>query len=100
MDIATQSKQVIYTDVTFVQWVESSDVAVAQSGTTLAIWYNIDLPENPTVMTVRGEVTDVVRNYGKTEAVCVDGNHTFNVELDEGLVEFGTFSAFQIVVQV
>lgn len=92
MDIATQSKQVMYTDVTFVQWVESSDVAVAQSGTTLAIWYNIDLPENPTVMTVRGEVTDVVRNNGKTEAVCVDGNHTFNVELDEGLVEFGTFT--------
>ncbi|XP_066261495.1 intraflagellar transport protein 172 homolog [Euwallacea similis] len=90
VDIVTQSKQTIYTDVTFVQWVESSDVAVAQSSNTLAIWYNIELPENPTVMTVRGEVTDVIRNNGKTEAVCVEGNHTFNVELDEGLVEFGT----------
>ncbi|XP_019769911.2 intraflagellar transport protein 172 homolog [Dendroctonus ponderosae] len=90
VDIATQLKQTIYTDVTFVQWVESSDVAVAQSGSTLAIWYNIELPENPTVMTVRGEVTDVIRNNGRTEAVCVDGNHTFNIELDEGLVEFGT----------
>ncbi|XP_050306348.1 intraflagellar transport protein 172 homolog [Anthonomus grandis grandis] len=89
-DISSRSKQTIYTDVTFVQWVESSDVAVAQSGNTLAIWYNIELPQNPTVMTVRGEVTDVIRNDGKTEAICVDGQHVFNVELDEGLVEFGT----------
>ncbi|KAF7269422.1 hypothetical protein GWI33_017527 [Rhynchophorus ferrugineus] len=90
VDIASQLKQTIYTDVTFVQWVESSDVAVAQSGNNLAIWYNIELPENPTIMAVRGEVTDVIRNNGKTEAICVEGNHTFNVELDEGLVEFGT----------
>ncbi|KAL1502378.1 hypothetical protein ABEB36_007525 [Hypothenemus hampei] len=90
VDVATQQKQTIYTDVTFVQWVENSDVAVAQSGNTLAIWYNIELPENPTIMTVRGEVTDVIRTNGKTEAVCMDGNHVFNIELDEGLVEFGT----------
>ncbi|CAG9768133.1 unnamed protein product [Ceutorhynchus assimilis] len=90
VDVASQSKQTIYTDVTFVQWVESSDVAVAQSGNALAIWYNIELPENPTIMTVRGEVIDVIRTNGKTDAICVDGNQTFNVELDEGLVEFGT----------
>ncbi|XP_060519882.1 intraflagellar transport protein 172 homolog [Cylas formicarius] len=90
VDVYTQFKQTIFTDVGFVQWIEGSDVAVAQSGTTLAIWYNIELPENPTIMTVRGEVTDVVRTNGKTEAVCVNGNNIFNVELDEGLVEFGT----------
>lgn len=68
---------------------ESSDVAIAQAGTTLAIWYNIDLPENPTLMNVKGDVVDVIRTNGKTEAICVDGNNTFNLELDEGLVEFG-----------
>ncbi|KAJ8934987.1 hypothetical protein NQ314_013074 [Rhamnusium bicolor] len=89
VDATTHSKQTIFTSVSFAQWVESSDVAVAQSGNNLAIWYNIDLPENPTIMTVKGDVTDIVRNNGKTEAICVDGNNTFNLELDEGLVEFG-----------
>ncbi|KAJ3660531.1 hypothetical protein Zmor_004974 [Zophobas morio] len=90
VDTTTQQKQCIFTGVSFVQWVEGSDVAVAQAGTSLAIWYNIDLPENPTIMNVKGDVTDVVRNNGKTEAVCVDGNNIINLELDEGLVEFGT----------
>lgn len=71
------------------QWVEGSDVAVAQADNNLAIWYNIDMPENPTIVPVKGDVTDVVRSDGKTEAVCVDGNNTFSIELDEGLVEFG-----------
>ncbi|CAH1372030.1 unnamed protein product [Tenebrio molitor] len=90
VDVLTQNKQCIFTGVSFVQWVEGSDVAVAQAGTNLAIWYNIELPENPTIMTVKGDVTDIVRNNGKTEAVCVDGNNVVNLELDEGLVEFGT----------
>lgn len=89
IDTFTQSKQCIFTGVSFVQWVESSDVAVAQAGSNLAIWYNIDLPENPTIINVKGDVTDVVRNNGKTEAICIDGNNIINLELDEGLVEFG-----------
>lgn len=47
-------------------------------------------------MTVKGDVTDVVRNNGKTEAICVDGNNTFNLELDEGLVEFGKNYLFML----
>ncbi|CAG9816108.1 unnamed protein product [Phaedon cochleariae] len=90
VDVMTQMKQTMFSGVSFVQWVENSDVAVAQADTTLAIWYNIDLPENPTLMTIKGDVIDVVRNNGKTEAICVEGNNTFNLELDEGLVEFGT----------
>jgi hypothetical protein len=96
VDVLTQNKQCIFTGVNFVQWVEGSDVAVAQAGTNLAIWYNIELPENPTIMTVKGDVTDIVRNNGKTEAVCVDGNNVVNLELDEGLVEFGKESSSAI----
>jgi intraflagellar transport protein 172 len=97
VDVLTQNKQCIFTGVSFVQWVEGSDVAVAQAGTNLAIWYNIELPENPTIMTVKGDVTDIVRNNGKTEAVCVDGNNVVNLELDEGLVEFGKESSSTIL---
>ncbi|KAI4469975.1 hypothetical protein MML48_1g12569 [Holotrichia oblita] len=90
VDVNTSEKKCIFSSVSFIQWVESSDVAVAQSGTALAVWYNIDLPEHPTIMTVKGDVVDIIRNNGRTQVVAVDGNNTMNFELDEGLVEFGT----------
>ncbi|XP_017777562.1 PREDICTED: intraflagellar transport protein 172 homolog [Nicrophorus vespilloides] len=90
VDVTSGSKACIYSDVTFVQWVESSDVAIAQSGTTLAVWYNIDLPERPTILNVKGEVVDIVRYNGKTEVCSIDGNASLTFDLDEGLVEFGT----------
>lgn len=89
-DVFSQEKQCIFSGVSFVQWVECSDVAVAQAGGNLVVWYNIDLPDHPTLIPVRGDVVDIVRNGGKTEAICIDGQNTFTIELDEGLVEFGT----------
>lgn len=47
----------------FVQWVIQSDVAIAQTDENLAIWYNIDMPENITLIRVRGEVYDVTREH-------------------------------------
>lgn len=90
MDISTQEKSCIFSGVSFVQWVEGSDVAVAQAGACLAVWYNIELPEHPTIIPIKGDVIDVVRNNGKTETICIDGQNTLKFELDEGLVEFGT----------
>lgn len=90
VDIFSQEKQCIFSGVSFVQWVECSDVAVAQAGRNLVVWYNIDLPEHPTLIPVKGDVSDITRNGGKTEAICIDGQSTVAVELDEGLVEFGT----------
>lgn len=90
VDIFTQEKSCIFSGVSFVQWVESSDVAVAQAATNLAVWYNIDLLDHPTIIPIKGDVIDVIRNNGKTEAICLDGQNTITVELDEGLVEFGT----------
>lgn len=62
VDIATGKKQMLLAKVSFVQWVIQSDVAVAQSDASLAVWYNIDMPEHVTMMPVRGEVQEVVRN--------------------------------------
>lgn len=61
VDIGTGKKQTLLGKVSFVQWVIQSDVAVAQSESNLAVWYNIDMPEHVTLMLVRGEVFDVVR---------------------------------------
>ncbi|KAK4876609.1 hypothetical protein RN001_009115 [Aquatica leii] len=90
VDVLKSEKKCIFSGVSFVQWVEDSDVAVAQASNSLAVWYNIDVPEHPTVLNVQGDVVDILRSNGKTEAVIVDGHNTHNVELDESLVEFGT----------
>jgi intraflagellar transport protein 172 len=109
-DIPMGKKQTLLIKVTFVQWVTSSDVAVAQSDSNLAVWYNIDLPEHVTLISVRGDVYDVVRDevvtcalsflqfysdqaycpQGHTEVHANEGATEHTYPLDEGLVEFGT----------
>lgn len=37
------------------------DVVVAQSDFNLAIWYNIDVPQHVTIVSIRGEVMQVIR---------------------------------------
>lgn len=61
VDIATGKKQILLSKALFVQWVIQSDVVIAQTDTNLAIWYNIDMPEHITLMPVRGEVSEIVR---------------------------------------
>lgn len=72
--------------VAFVQWVPGSDVAVAQSGNNMAVWYNIDLPEHVSIVPIRGELYDVNREAGKTEALAQDGPSSISYPLDEGKI--------------
>lgn len=113
VDIINGKKQLLLPKALFVQWVIQSDVVVAQTDTNLAIWYNIDMPEHITLMPVRGEVTEIIREnvsstlwnkkllffffnfiktffQDKTEVKTRDGASEFIYSLDEGLVEFGT----------
>ncbi|CAO1308118.1 unnamed protein product [Diamesa tonsa] len=90
VDIISGKKQTLLGKVSFVQWVSGSDVVIAQTDSNLAVWYNIDLPEHVTIMTVRGDVYDVIREEGKTEVHTKEGATDHVYLLDEGLVEFGT----------
>lgn len=90
VDLKSMKKSSILSGVSFVQWIEGSDVAVAQRGNRLAVWYNIDLPDHPTIVNIQGNVIDVIRNKEKTQAIAMDGNNTLIFDLDDGLVEFGT----------
>ncbi|XP_071451009.1 intraflagellar transport protein 172 homolog [Hetaerina americana] len=74
----------------YVQWVPGSDVVVAQSRTSLCIWYAIDSPERVATVPINGEVIDVIRSNGKTEVIVQEGGRQLGYALDEGLVEFGT----------
>ncbi|XP_046993145.1 intraflagellar transport protein 172 homolog [Schistocerca americana] len=89
-DIPSTTKTSILNYCTFVQWVVDSDVVVAQSRNNMCIWYNIDVPEQVTLITIKGEIVEIVRMDGKTEVVVQEGSHQLGYELDEGLVEFGT----------
>ena len=42
VDVETLEKTSVLNYCTFVQWVPSSDVVVAQSRDNMAVWYNID----------------------------------------------------------
>jgi len=74
----------------FASWVPGSDVIVAQTGQTLAVWYNVDAPEAATLMPIKGDVMDVVREDGKTSVMVEEHGAKVAYMLDEGLIEFGT----------
>ena len=90
MDVESMQKTSILNYCTFVQWIPNSDVIVAQSRDNMCVWYNIDAPERVTMLPIKGDIVDVVREDGKTEVVVQEGTHQFSYELDEGLIEFGT----------
>jgi intraflagellar transport protein 172 len=84
------AKSSILNYCTYVQWVPGSDVVVAQTRDQMAVFYNIEAAERVTLMPIKGDVTDVLREDGKTEVLVVEGQHQLSYELDEGLIEFGT----------
>ena len=88
MDIESMQKTSVLNYCTFVQWVPGSDVVVAQSRDNMCVWYNIEAPERVTMLPIKGDIVDVVREEGKTEVVVQEGQHQFSYELDEGLIEF------------
>ena len=83
VDIETMSKTSILNYCTFVQWVTGSDVVVAQSRDNMAVWYNIDAPERVTMLAIKGDIVDIVREDGKTEVVVAEGQHQLSYQLDE-----------------
>ena len=83
VDIETMSKTSILNYCTFVQWVTGSDVVVAQSRDNMAVWYNIDAPEGVTMLAIKGDIVDIVREDGKTEGLVAEGQHQLSYQLDE-----------------
>jgi len=78
------------TGASFASWVPGSDVVVAQTGQTLAIWYNVDAPEAATLTPIKGDVVDIIREDGKTSVMVEENGTKMAYVLDEGLIEFGT----------
>lgn len=89
VDVENLTKTSVLNFCTFVQWVPGSgnlpvyfssnfiykpfewipDVVVAQSRENMAIWYNMDAPDRVTLLPIKGDVVDIVREDGKTEVI-------------------------------
>lgn len=78
------------TGASFASWVPGSDVVVAQTGQTMAVWYNVDAPEAATLTSIKSDVVDIVREDGKTSVMVEEHGVKVPYLLDEGLIEFGT----------
>ncbi|KAI4488597.1 hypothetical protein M0802_011487 [Mischocyttarus mexicanus] len=83
-------RTLLLTGVGFVSWVPGSDVVVAQAGQTLAVWYNVDAPEAATLIPIRGDAVDIVRENDQTSVIVEEMGNGVSYLLDEGLIEFGT----------
>ncbi|KAK0173296.1 hypothetical protein PV328_006513 [Microctonus aethiopoides] len=84
------NRTLLLTGTGFASWVPGSDVAVAQTGNKLAVWYNVDAPEAATLLSIRGDAIDIERDNGKTTVIVEEAGARINYPLDEGLIEFGT----------
>ena len=89
-DIVKQSRSTLLSSCTYVQWVPSSDVVVAQSRNNLCVWYNIYAPDKVTSYEIKGDIEDIERAEGKTEVIVDEGMNTASYVLDEGMIAFGT----------
>ncbi len=91
VDVESLTKTSVLNYCTFVSWVTGSDVVVAQTRDSMAVWYNIDAPERVSLVQVKGDVVGITREDGRTEVVVQEGGRqTSTYQLDEGLIEFGT----------
>ncbi|KAK9829656.1 hypothetical protein WJX72_007146 [[Myrmecia] bisecta] len=87
--LAKQERTTLLSYCTYVQWVPSSDVVVAQNRSNLCVWYNIDHPDRQTVVAIKGEVETIERSKGRTEVLVDEGVGQVSYALDETLIDFG-----------
>lgn len=83
-------KVLLVSGASFASWVPGGDVVVAQTSNTLAVWYNVDAPEAATLIPIKGDVVDIVREDGQTSVIVDELGAKIAYLLDEELIEFGT----------
>lgn len=115
-DIPTQQKTTLLNFCSYCQWVRGrmpapscpvpladrspspstkkvpgSDVLVAQNRNELCVWYNAEKPDNVTTISMKGDVTEIIRVNGQSLVVIDDGLTTEpRIELSEAMIEFGS----------
>ncbi|KAG5180215.1 hypothetical protein JKP88DRAFT_182394 [Tribonema minus] len=89
-NVDNQTRTTLLNLCNYVQWVPDSDVVVAQSRTSLCVWYNIHAPDQVTNHQIKGDVYEIERSSGRTEVIVNEGFREASYLLDEALIEFGT----------
>ena len=78
-NIGNQERVTLLPYCSYVQWVPGSDVVVAQSRSTLCVWYSINAPDQQTTINIKGEVEDIQRS--RVRAVMLSISLAFYVSL-------------------
>lgn len=89
--LASQAPVQLLSHCGYVQWVPHSDVVVAQSCSTLCVWYNMNAPGRVTEKAIKGTVEEIERGGGQTLVIVDEGTEQAVYPLDEALISFTTF---------
>ena len=89
-EIKSQKSSTLLSYCSYVQWVPSSNVVVAQNRDSLCVWYSIGAPDRVMMFRIKGDVEDIERAGGRTEVVVNEGVDVASYALDENLIAFGT----------
>lgn len=89
-DVTTKKTVTLLSYSSFVGWVPDSDVIVAQNGSSLSVWYNIDHPDRVTNSVIKGDVKSLEKNVNKISVMVDEGIQILAFPLDERYIEFTT----------
>jgi intraflagellar transport protein 172 len=89
-DMAAGQRSTMLPRVSFASWVPDSDVAVAQHGGSLCVWYSVDAPDQMTQIAVKGVAETVERGDKGCFVMVDDGQQRVAVPLNEALIAFGS----------
>ncbi|VDK73481.1 unnamed protein product [Litomosoides sigmodontis] len=89
-DLKTDRKISMLDYCSYVQWVPSSDVIVAQSNDQLCIWYQAENADEMVSVPIKGEIETVLRDESRTEVIVEEGSERVAYELDQTLIEFAS----------
>ena len=89
-DIKNQQRHTLLNYCSYVNWVPSSDVVVAQNRGNLCVWYSVESPDRVCNIPIKGEVDDIERRGGKTEVLVDEGVNVRSYLLDEELIMFNS----------
>ena len=88
LDVEAGTKKTLAPSVGYCQWAPASDVVVAQSGSSLVVWYSVTDQTQQHVTPLKGDVTDMVRVGGKTLVTVTGAESQDTIELDESSIVF------------
>lgn len=81
-DIAIGIKSHLVSHCTYAQWVPSTNAIVAQSKTSMSVWYNAKYFDNPVTREIEGDITGIICEDGRIQVLVttVSSHKVYNLQ--------------------